>query len=107
MNGTLLELAREPIMMRRHQKAFQPLPVYHEMPVLLGNQVFLCKLEQMFRYSWPCGSNQLSQVVVPQRYGQSHPTTMVGDAETLAQIEQSKREALLKRTAYEVRATQL
>src|SRR5271167_463694 len=32
---------------------------------------------------------------------------MVGDAETLAQIEQSKREALLKRTAYEVRATQL
>src|SRR5580700_11325454 len=32
---------------------------------------------------------------------------MVRDPETLAQIEQSKREALLKRTAYEVRAAQL
>ncbi len=41
------------------------------------------------------------------RHGQSHPTTTVGNAEILAQIEQSKREALLKRIAYEVGAPQL
>jgi hypothetical protein len=39
--------------MWRHQKGFQPLGVYHQTPVLQENQVFLCKLDQMFRYSRP------------------------------------------------------
>ena len=41
------------------------------------------------------------------RQGQSRPTMSVADAETLAQIEQNKREALLKRTSQEVGPAQL
>jgi hypothetical protein len=82
------------------QKAQQPLAIYHPTPVLHGNQVLLGETRQMFCDARPGGSNQPSQIFMPQGQGQSHSAIIAGSAEIFSQIEQNKREAFFKRTAY-------
>src|SRR5579859_2928490 len=103
----LHELSRECFTTRLGQKGYQPLTIDHQMPVLPGNQVFLGETCQMVCNAWPRGSNQPSQMFMPQGHGQSHAAIIVGKAEILSQIEQDERQPFLELKAHQVSAAQV
>ena len=107
MKSTFIGVLRKRSGCAPHQKAFQPLAVYQQISVVPGNQVFLCKLEQVFCYSRPRRSTRSARSPCRTDRVNRIPPRGLGTPKFSLKSSRVSARRFLECTAYEVSATQL